>query len=48
MNWGPGEPNDAGEGEQCGEMTMWNGNWNDDNCGTEQRVQHKQNSKIKK
>jgi len=31
-NWGEGEPNNAGDGEQCVQMYMWGGTWNDDNC----------------
>lgn len=31
-NWSAGEPNNAGDGEQCGQMVMWSGQWNDDGC----------------
>ncbi|CAM9827317.1 unnamed protein product, partial [Heterosigma akashiwo] len=33
-NWGYGEPNDYGGGEDCVEMKS-NGEWNDQSCSTE-------------
>ena len=32
VNWGNGEPNDGGEGEDCGSLLAWDGKWNDDHC----------------
>ena len=32
VNWGTGEPNNSGEGEDCGSFLAWDGKWNDDDC----------------
>lgn len=32
QNWAPGEPNDAGGGEDCGERISRTGQWNDIDC----------------
>jgi hypothetical protein len=32
VNWYPGEPNNAGDGEDCGQFTAWDSHWNDDDC----------------
>jgi len=32
-NWGPGEPNDTGSGEDCGQLNRYSdGTWNDEPC----------------
>jgi len=34
-NWEPGEPNNAGNGEDCVEYYPWDKMWNDDDCNKE-------------
>ena len=32
VNWANGEPNNSGDGEDCGSLLAWDGTWNDDGC----------------
>ena len=36
-NWGGGEPNDYGGGEDCMQITFEDGNWNDNKCNVRSR-----------